>query len=71
MYLIDLKKGSKKVIKEITGNVNARKKLLHLGLVPGVEVKVIENNNKGPIVIEVFNSKIMLGRGMASKIMVT
>jgi len=45
-------------------------RLASMGLVPNVEITVINNSHPGPFVISVKNSKMMLGRGMAHKIMV-
>ncbi len=49
-------------------DLNSR--LASMGLVPNVEITVVSNNHPGPFVISVKNSKMMLGRGMAHKIMV-
>ena len=43
--------------------------LAALGLTPGTEIKVCSNLG-GPLVIEVRGSRLSLGRGIASKIMV-
>ena len=45
-------------------------RLASMGLVPNVEIKVMNNSHPGPFVINVKNSRIALGRGMASKIRV-
>ena len=45
-------------------------RLASMGLVPNVKIMVVNNNEPGPFVISVKNSKMMLGRGMAHKIMV-
>ncbi len=45
-------------------------RLASMGLVPNVKIKVVSNSQPGPFVISVKNSKVMLGRGMAHKIMV-
>ena len=45
-------------------------RLAAMGLVSNVEITVVSNNKTGPFVISVKNSKMMLGRGMAQKIMV-
>ena len=45
-------------------------RLASMGLVPNVEIKVINNSHPGPFVINVKNSRIALGRGMANKIKV-
>ena len=46
-------------------------RLAALGLVPGVEIEVLRNSMHGPFLVEVRGSRIMLGRGMAQKIIVT
>jgi len=45
-------------------------RLASMGLLPNVEVTVVRNTHPGPFVISVKDSKMMLGRGMAHKIMV-
>lgn len=45
-------------------------RLASMGLVPNVEIKVVNNHHPGPFVISVKESRMMLGRGMAQKIMV-
>jgi len=45
-------------------------RLASMGLVSGVEITIISNSRPGPFVINVKNSRVMLGRGMAHKIMV-
>ena len=47
-----------------------KSRLTAMGLVPGVEITVINNSHPGPFVISVKDSKMMLGRGMAHKIVV-
>ena len=45
-------------------------RLASMGLVPNVQIRVVSNSHPGPFVINVKDSKVMLGRGMAHKIMV-
>jgi len=45
-------------------------RLASMGLVTNVKITVISNSRPGPFVISVKDSKIMLGRGMAHKIMI-
>lgn len=45
-------------------------RLAAMGLIPGVEVEVLQNTMNGPFLISVKGSRIMLGRGMAQKIQV-
>ena len=46
-------------------------RLASMGLVPNVEITVVNNNRPGPFVVSVKGSKMMLGRDMAHKIMVS
>jgi ferrous iron transport protein A len=46
-------------------------RLISMGLVPNVEITVVSNNHPGPFVLSVKGSRMMLGRGMAQKIMVS
>jgi len=46
-------------------------RLASMGLVSNVEITVVNNSRPGPFVISVKDSKMMLGRGMAHKIMVS
>jgi len=45
-------------------------RLASMGLVPNVEIMVVNDSRRGPFVISVKDSKMMLGREMAHKIMV-
>ena len=45
-------------------------RLAAMGLVRNAEITVVSNAHRGPFVVAVKESKVMLGRGMAHKIMV-
>jgi len=47
---------------------NLSRRLSDLGLFEDTEVEIIKNDNSGPIIIKILNSKIALGRGEANKI---
>jgi ferrous iron transport protein A len=47
-----------------------KSRLAAMGLIPGVEMKVVRNSPNGPFLVEVMGSRIMLGRGMTLKILV-
>lgn len=58
-----------KVVKVNAGRgLNSR--LAAMGLVANTEITVVSNSHQGPFVVTVKESKVMLGRGMAHKIMV-
>jgi ferrous iron transport protein A len=69
--LTDIKDGQTGIIVSILGGRKAAKRLADLGLTTGMEIIVLRRTFfSGPIQIEVCGSKLVLGRGLASKIMV-
>ena len=46
-------------------------RLASMGIVPKVEFKVVNNHHPGPFLIDVRGYKMMLGRGIAHKLMVS
>lgn len=45
-------------------------RLAAMGLVPGVELRVVSNGAWGPFIVAVKESRVMLGRGMSDKVYV-
>lgn len=45
-------------------------RLFQLGLVRDEEIEIVKNNGHGPLLILVKDTKIILGRGIASRVMV-
>lgn len=71
LSVTDLEDEQTGIIITILGGKNASKRLADLGLTPGTEIKVVGRTLfSGPMQIEVCGSKLVLGRGLASKIMV-
>jgi len=71
LFLINLKPDEDAKIISILGGQMVNKRLSDLGLTPGTKIKVlIKAPFFGPIEIEVRGSKLVLGRGLASKILV-
>jgi len=69
--LTDLEDGQAGIIVSIAGGKRASKRLADLGLNPGAGIKVVGRILfSGPVQIEVCGSKLVLGRGLASKILV-
>ncbi len=69
--LIDMKEGQRGIIVSILGGRMATKRLADLGVTPGTKVKVLRNAPfHGPIEIEARDSRLVLGRGLASKVLV-
>jgi len=71
LLLVNLKEGEGAEIISVLGGQMANKRLADLGLTPGTKIKVLRKAPFfGPIEIEVRGSKLALGRGIASKILV-
>ncbi len=70
MPLSMAKNGHRLKIKEIYGGRGLQARLSAMGLIPGMYIEIISNNQRGPLVVRVMGSRIMLGRGMAQKIIV-
>jgi len=66
--LTDIHEGLKARLHSITGGRELRTRLAALGLLPGTEIEVIQNSGKGPFVVSVKGSRIVIGRGMASRV---
>lgn len=54
----------------IEGGKKFHRRLVELGLTPGVRLKVMQDSG-GPLIIAVRDSRIALGRGMAEKLFVS
>ncbi len=61
--------GERVTLVEIMSGRGVRHRLTELGLIPGVELKVVQDEG-GPLLLAVHDSRLALGRGMAHKIMV-
>ena len=54
----------------ILGGRGLAQRLSAMGLVPGARIEVVHTQFGGPLVVKVLGGKVMLGRGMAHKILV-
>jgi len=69
--LSDVKDGQTVVITSVNGGRMMKKRLADLGLTSGTEIKVVRRTLfSGPVQVEVSGSRLVLGRGLASKISV-
>ena len=68
--LPDLPLGQIGIVYQIDSGHGACKRLNELGLIPGVEVELVNKITSGPIMIRVKGSKLALGRGIARKVKV-
>ena len=70
MGLTEVGDGSKVVISRIEGGRHARKKLMDLGLIPGVPVTILRKAGRCPLLVSVMGRQVMIGYGMAQKVFV-
>ncbi|MHC4388292.1 MAG: FeoA family protein [Planctomycetota bacterium] len=68
--LSTVKAGQTVKLVSIDAGQGLNSRLASMGLLPKVEITVVNNTHPGPFVISVRDSKVVLGRGMAHKIMV-
>ncbi len=69
--LLLAKTGERVVIKEMTGGTIARARLAAMGLRPGDEIEVIKNDGQGRLILARGATRLALGKGIASKILVS
>ena len=66
-----IKPGKKVRLVSITGGTFLQSRLMSMGLLQGTPVEVVKNRGDGPVIVSVKGSRLVLGRGMAQKILVT
>ncbi len=68
MNLTALHNGDSAIIETVEAGRGLRSRLIALGLLPGTPVNVINIDGSGPVVLELRDSRIVIGRGIAQKI---
>ncbi len=63
--------GSVVQVTDIRAGRGLSRRLADMGLTPGVQIRVIKSQMPGPITIDLGGSQLVLGHGVAQKIMVT
>lgn len=71
MPLVQAAAGQEVRLAEIRGGRGLTHRLAEMGLTPGARMRVVANNHRGPFIISVRESRLMLGRGMIDRIFVT
>ena len=57
-------------IRSVQGGRQVLSRLASLGFTPGARLRVIQNYGHGPIIVGLRDTRVALGRGEASKILV-
>jgi Fur family ferric uptake transcriptional regulator len=70
MPLTYAQEGEHGIIEEFMGGAGAQLRLATLGLRRGDDVEVITNNGEGQLVVAVNDTRLAMGRGVATKIMI-
>lgn len=68
--LTDLFKGESAVLCQLIMPKVTVNRLLSLGFTPGVEISMMQNYGRGPLVVNVRGTRVALGRNEASGILV-
>ena len=71
VLLSAVESGTRVKVLQIDAGHGLRSRLTAMGILPNTEITVVKNSHSGPFVLNVKGSKIVLGRGMAHKIVVT
>ena len=68
--LAGLLSGERAVLFQLNMPKSTINRLLSLGFTPGVEIFIMQNYGRGPLVVNVRGARVALGRGEASGILV-
>ncbi len=59
------------VVRELAGGLSFMSRLATLGFTPGAKVTMVQNFGRGPLIVNIRDTRIALGRGEAAKVTVT
>ena len=65
-----LKTGKTAIIHNLKGGHGFKSRLSVLGFTPGTKVRMIQNFGRGPVIVEIKETNIALGRGEAMKVVI-
>jgi DtxR family transcriptional regulator, Mn-dependent transcriptional regulator len=68
--LCKLSRGHSGLLSSYKGGRGMLGRCLSLGFTPGSKVTMLENFNKGPLLVKIHNTEVALGRELAEKIMI-
>ena len=70
MPLIMLPEGTQATVVEVHGGRGLCRRLAEMGFNVGDKVRMIKNHRPGPVMVEVKDSRVALGRGVTMRIIV-
>jgi len=62
--------GGRGVVRLLRGGEEFTRRMVALGFTPGVEVTVVQDYGRGPLLVTVRDTRVALGRGEALKVLV-
>lgn len=69
--LSNLAPGEVGVVRELAGGWGFMSRLATLGFTPGAKLTMVQNFGHGPLIVNIRDTRIALGRGEAAKVYVT
>jgi Fe2+ transport system protein FeoA len=66
----DVPTGGRGVVRLLRGGEEFTHRMAALGFTPGVEVTVVQNYGRGPLLVALRDTRVALGRGEAFKVLV-
>ena len=69
-FLSEVPPGEKATIITLYGGKEINRRLTSLGFTPGAGIKIVQNFGHGPMIVNIRDTRIALGRGEAAKICV-
>lgn len=62
--------GEVAMVRQLAGGRGFVSRLATLGFTPGAEVNMVQNFGHGPLIVNIRDTRIALGRGEAAKVLV-
>lgn len=68
--LSELVTGQRGTVVELEGGIGFVGRMAALGFTPGATVQVVRNPGHGPMIVDLLDTQIALGRGQAARVLV-
>lgn len=68
--LADVHVGGRAKVQRLEGGKDFISRMAVLGFTEGAEVQVIQNYGHGPVIVSIRETRVALGRGQASRVLV-
>lgn len=68
--LSSVKEGREAVVLALSGGKENNRRLVEMGIIPGVRITLLSGSKNRPFLVKVHNSRVMIGWSSAEKIVV-